>query len=112
LTTSQKTTVTIRNSWDETRLLSGWPHCGQNLARSTRPLPQFGQVAMPGVCGNPVASAHRMSPVLMLEQIDDPDPTVAKLLNQVQLSRAGGLATPLAYSPNTEEVQDQPQRFR
>src|SRR5213075_3222369 len=23
------------------------PHSGQNLARSTRPLPQFGQVAMP-----------------------------------------------------------------
>ena len=46
LTTSQKTTVTIRNSWVEVRAPTALPHSGQNLARSTRPLPQFGHVAM------------------------------------------------------------------
>ena len=51
LTTSQKTTVTIRNSWVESRVPTGWPHSGQKLARSTRPLPQFGHVAMAGVYG-------------------------------------------------------------
>jgi hypothetical protein len=46
LTTSQKTTVTIRNSWVESRAPTALPHSGQNLARSTRPLPQLGPVAM------------------------------------------------------------------
>src|SRR5215212_5234290 len=46
LTTSQKTTVTIRNSWVVGRAVSRWPHSGQNLGWSTRPLPQFGQVVM------------------------------------------------------------------
>src|SRR5215218_2439439 len=46
LTTSQKTTVTIRNSWVEGRAPTARPHSGQNLARSTRALPQFGHVAM------------------------------------------------------------------
>src|SRR5829696_6429186 len=50
-TTSQKTTVTIRNSWEESRTPTGWPHTGQKLARSTGPLPQFGHIAMAGVYG-------------------------------------------------------------
>src|SRR5918994_7117705 len=51
LTTSQKTTVTIRNSWVEVRAPTARPHSGQNLARSTRVLPQLGHVAMRGVYG-------------------------------------------------------------
>src|SRR5215213_897772 len=46
LTTSQKTTVTIRNSWVEVRAPTARPHSGQNLASSIRPLPQLGHVAM------------------------------------------------------------------
>src|SRR4029453_7179588 len=46
LTTSQKATGTIRNSWVEGRAPTARPHSGQNLARSTRALPQFGHVAM------------------------------------------------------------------
>src|SRR5215213_9745356 len=51
LTTSQNTTVTIRNSWVETRGPRALPHSGQNLGRSTSWLPQFGHVAMAGVYG-------------------------------------------------------------
>src|SRR5215207_9173756 len=51
LATSQKSTVTIRNSWEESRAPTGWPHTGQKLARSTGPLPQFGHIAMTGVYG-------------------------------------------------------------
>src|SRR5215211_6686167 len=46
LTTSQKTTVTIRNSWVEGREPTARPHSAQNLARPTRGLPQFVQIAM------------------------------------------------------------------
>src|SRR5215218_3635867 len=51
LTTSQNTTVMIRNSWVETRGPRALPHSGQNLGRSTSWLPQFGHVAMAGVYG-------------------------------------------------------------
>src|SRR4029453_3781718 len=60
LTTPQNTTVTIRNSWVWSRVPSGLPHAGQKLARSSRPLPQFGHVAMPGVYGR---SGRRNRPV-------------------------------------------------
>src|SRR5919107_3409342 len=51
LTTSQNTTVTIRNSWVETRGPRARPHWGQKLGRPVPSLPHFGHVAMAGVYG-------------------------------------------------------------